>query len=464
MSLTVIGLGVNAGDISVAALEVVKNCQTVILRTENTQSAETLKNFGVSYQTLDYLYEKSKNFDTLTKNICKKIKELLKDGDVCYLVDGAVSEDNSASYLINKIKGVKVFAGVSKVGYAIAKSGLSGGNYSAYSAYSLNAFDKVILPLVIYDLDNVILASEWKLKLFSLVGEDVKVRLYAQNRQFLLPLYKIDEEDVYDYSTVLVIDDIALEKKQRFDYDDLFKIVKILRGEDGCPWDRAQTKKTICRSLIEECYELVDAVEKDSDEKICEEAGDVLLQTAFYANFLEEDASYDKSDVLSGICSKLITRHSHVFGNDVAKNPEDALTVWNKNKQTEKGYEDSTAYLDDVPKNFPAALRAEKVIKRAKYCGYPVGDKASLIKELQAVLKTLLDNDFQEVDLKRLIFTAIALIKSCDKSAEEVISNATRDFIEEFSKVENLIKNDGLVMKKLDEKQVEEYLNEVKKS
>ncbi len=459
MQLSIIGTGVKSGDISLNAYEKLKSGATVVLRTEKTASTRFLKENKIEYLTLDYLYEKSKNFDTLLNNIVNAVKTLLKENDVCYLVDGAVSEDSASARLIEKIKDVNIYEGVSKVGYIVSLSNLSGQNYTAVSAYSLDKFTKVSLPLVIYDLDNVLLASEWKLKLFSLVGEDVKVRLYARNRQFLLPMYEIDGIDGYDYSTVLVIDKTPLEDKERFDYDDLYEIVKRLRAPNGCPWDAKQTKETICRSLIEECYELVDAVKKGSDEKICEETGDVLLQTAFYINFLEEDLSYDKSDVLTGICSKLIMRHSHVFGSDKAANAEEALAVWNKNKQIEKGYESSTSYLDDVPKNLPAALRAEKVIKRAKYCNYSVGDKDKLIGGVTEVLDKISNNSAQKEDLKQLLFKIIALVKNLDESPEDLIASATYDFIDEFSKVESKIKSDGLHMKDLDIKGVEKYRN-----
>lgn len=464
MQLYIIGTGVNSGDISVNAFEKIKSGATVVLRTEKTNSVNFLKESGVNYITLDYLYEKSKNFDTLTKNLVSAVKELLKQNDVCYLVDGAVSEDSASAVLIKKIKNVTVYEGVSKVGYALSSLKISGESYTAVSAYSLAETTKINLPLAVYDLDNVLLASEWKLKLFSLVGEEVKVRLYARNQAFSMPLYEIDTLDDYDYSTVLVVEKSDLTNKERFDYDDLIEIVKRLRGDGGCPWDKKQTKSTICRSLIEECYELVDAVNKDSDEKICEETGDVLLQTAFYINFLEEELSYDKSDVLTGICSKLIMRHSHVFGNDKATNAEEALAVWNKNKQVEKGYESSTSYLDDVPKNFPASLRAEKVIKRASYCNYPVADKETLISEAKSVLDKFYDSKLNNEDLKRLLFYVIALVKAQGESPEDLIAAATFDFINEFSQVENKVKSDGLDMKNLSAKEVEKYRNEIKKS
>ncbi len=463
MQLNVIGLGVNEGDISLSAFNLIKNCPCVVLRTENTQSCKFLAKYGIEYTSLDYLYEKSKNFDTLTKNICKKIGELLKVSDVCYLVDGAVSEDNASALLIKKYKNVKVYEGVSKCGYALAVSGLSAMGCTAVSAYSINDFERFSLPLVVYDLDNPLLASEWKLKLSSLIGEEQKVRLYVDYRPNFLHLYEIDGQDNYDYSTVLVVEKVALDKKERFDYNDLLDIVKILRQEGGCPWDREQTRETISRSLIEECYELVDAVDRKSDDKICEETGDVLLQTAFYINFLEESFTYNASDVLSGICSKLISRHSHVFGSDKASSGEEALKVWNKNKQIEKQYSSCTAYLDDVPKNFPAALRAEKVIKRAQYCNYFDDDSVCLAR-IRKILDGVEEGTAVEKDLKELIFNVIALIKGKKMSAEGLISSATKEFITEFSNVEDLANKDGLDMKNLDPSRVEKYRHEVKKS
>ena len=121
MGLTIIGLGVNAGDISLNAFNHLKQAKTIVLRTESTLSASTLKSWGISYIALDYVYQKSKNFDSLTKNICKEVNALLKQGDVCYLVDGAVSEDTCAEKLLKRNKKAVVFEGVSKAAAAISR-------------------------------------------------------------------------------------------------------------------------------------------------------------------------------------------------------------------------------------------------------------------------------------------------------------------------------------------------------
>lgn len=456
--LNIIGLGVKKGDLSISAYEKIKQSNQVVLRTENTNSAQVLKELGINYQTLDHLYQKSKNFDTLTKNIVKSVKDLLKNGDVCYLVDGAVSEDFSSKFLLQKIKDVTIFEGVSKCSYYATMSGLSGSNYQAVSAYNLDGFSALSLPLIIYDLDNQILASEWKLKLFDFIGEEQKVRLYVDYQQFLMPLYEIDTLDNYNYSTVLVIDKVDLKDKTRFNYDDLIDMVKYLRSKNGCPWHWEQDKKSISKSIIEEGYELLDAINADDDAKICEETGDVLFVMAFYINFLEEDLYCTKNDLFTQICNKVKMRNSHVFGGENAKTSQDAIDLWLKNKQIEKHYQSGAAYLEDVPKNFPAAMRCQKVIKRANDYNYKI-DKTVSQNMVEDAITKIKSNTATKDDFESLIFACISLIKDYNLSAEDIITNATNNFIKKFSCVENAVKNDGKDIKNLTETELWKYRN-----
>ena len=146
------------------------------------------------------------------------------------------------------------------------------------------------------------------------------------------------------------------------------EILRILRGENGCPWDRVQTKESILKNLIEECYELVDAIKLDD-----EEIGDNFMQCSFHSLFAEERNAFTLSDIFTGVCTKLITRHTHIFGADKANNDEDALNVWEKNKEVEKNITSVTQNLKDVPTVFPALMRAQKVYKRA-YKGLKLKD------------------------------------------------------------------------------------------
>src|SRR3712207_5779670 len=126
-----------------------------------------------------------------------------------------------------------------------------------------------------------------------------------------IPLYELDRQEDIDYLTSIYI---PKDLKAATDFQDLLDIMETLRGENGCPWDREQDHKSLKRSLIEECYEAIDAIEKDDDENLVEELGDILLQVVFHAQIGKEDGFFNINDIIKGICEKLINRHPHVFG------------------------------------------------------------------------------------------------------------------------------------------------------
>lgn len=160
--------------------------------------------------------------------------------------------------------------------------------------------------------------------------------------------------------------------QESFTTDDLRTILKILRCENGCPWDREQTHKTIIKDLLEEAYEVVEAIEAESDEMLCEEIGDLLLQVVFHTTIAEEDTAFSYSDAVNGICRKMIERHPHVFGSVVAETSEKVLTNWEKIKAETKKQETLFDRLSAVPVTFPALMRAQKLIHRAEKGGEAV--------------------------------------------------------------------------------------------
>ncbi len=451
------GLGVKSGDLSVNAFNEIKSSDYVLLRTEKTASCAFLKENGIDYVALDYVYEKSKNFATLNKNLVKVVKDYLKKGCVAYLVDGAVSDDRCAKDLIKKVKGVEVFDGVSKIGDAIIKCGITTDSYTAVSAYSIKDFERFTFPLVIYDLDSKLLASEWKLRLFSIVGEEAKVSLYVDYQVTTIPLYAIDLEDGFDYSSVLIIKEQPLNIKERFDFYDLMNILRVLRGPNGCPWDKAQTIESIRKNLIEECYELIDAVDKKDDDKMKEETGDLLLQVAFNILFAEERGAYNADDVISALCYKLVFRHTHIFGGEKAADAESALNIWNKNKQKEKGYVSAYNYVDDVPKCLPSLLRTEKVVKRACVSNFDVYTDEQLTENIAEMLK---DKESLSANCGRLLFYLTYLIKRNGGSPEEKLADETKAFIRRIESVENSLKSMGIEMASADKELILKLYNE----
>lgn len=153
-------------------------------------------------------------------------------------------------------------------------------------------------------------------------------------------------------------------KDGRYTVYDLLRIVELLRGEGGCPWDRAQTHYTMEKPMIEEAYEVVDAIEKNNRDKMVEELGDVLLQVLFHSVIGSEDGEFDIDDVATRCTEKMILRHRHIFGDLKADCPDEALANWEQAKKEEKGFTTLYEELDDIPKCFPALMRAQKTAKK----------------------------------------------------------------------------------------------------
>jgi len=147
-------------------------------------------------------------------------------------------------------------------------------------------------------------------------------------------------------------------------FEEFLGLMDILLGENGCPWDKEQTHESLRQYLLEECYETIEAIDQRDPAALCEELGDVLLQVVFHAKLAEKSGTFSIADVLAGISHKLVSRHTHVFGEDNASNSDDVVKIWNANKAKEKPVSPSDS-MRAVPRALPALVRAGKVISRS---------------------------------------------------------------------------------------------------
>ena len=474
--ISVIGLGVEKGDVSKrgeeAILAAVKAGNTIVVRTANTKSYQTVVELGVPHVCLDFVYESSRNFATLAKNLAKAVAEY-GDGTV-YLVDGAATEDNSVKALQKRMRGkLEIIDGVSKVTAAVRLAQLDGCSYTAVSAYEL--FEKASagnlgLPLVVYDVDDRSLASDVKLLLGNLYGEEVQIKYILGDKTKKIPLYELDRQKTYDYTSAIAIEEIELLEKKRFTIEDLKEIIVRLRKPNGCPWDRVQTSDSIKMSVVEEAYELVDAIDQEDDDKILEETGDILLQAVFHAVLKEETGAFDLTDVLSGICHKLITRHTHVFGNDKAQDGGEALSVWEKNKMTEKHQVTYADSVNDVPKCFPAAMRAQKIGKRAAKAGMDFATAEGAAERLKAELVEFFeaykagDKAETEKELGDVLFAAVNVGRKAGCDCEKALKESAERFAKRFTKAEALALAEGKTVTELSEAEWDDYYVKAKNS
>ena len=461
--ISIVSLGVEPMDLSERARREILSGKKVIVKTGLTPPSESVRALGVPFETLDGIYTKSRNFDSLHKNLASAVLSAARTEDVVYCIDGSVAEDVSAQLLIKKYRNVSVFDGVSKSAAAFALAKVTGRNRTSVSAYDIASYARASLPLAVYDLDSDLVAGDVKLKLGDMLGDDTPCFFITRGKAKQIRLYEADRQKDYDAFTVLVIAELPLLEKQRFDFYDLEEVMERLRAPNGCPWDRAQTHESIRKNMIEEAYELVDAVDSRDDEKIIEEAGDVLMQAVFHALLGEERGAFNCNDVTSGVCRKLIFRHSHIFGKDSADDAEGALSVWESNKRKEKGQKTAGDSVADVPKGFPALLRAQKVGKRAAKSGYDFRDvdeaAGKVSEELAELLAAVKEGNARHISEETgdLLFSAVNVGRLAGADCEESLHDSTQKFVSRFLKTEELIIKDGKKMEQLSYEELWKY-------
>lgn len=236
---------------------------------------------------------------------------------------------------------------------------------------------------------------------------------------------------------------------KKYSFDDLMNIIRRLRAKDGCPWDREQTHESLKQCLIEEAYEVIEAINNQDYRNLCEELGDVLLQVVMHAAIAEEMKEFTIEDVISGECEKMINRHPHVFGNLEVKDSETVLSNWEDIKQKEKKYENISDSILNIPKSFPANIRAEKVQKKAAKAGLEfesydqvLGKVYEELEELKEARKIGHKSDIEE-EFGDLIFSIVNLSRFLHVNAENSLTNATNKFINRFVGVESFARQEG---------------------
>ena len=258
--------------------------------------------------------------------------------------------------------------------------------------------------------------------------------------------------------------------KKKFNIDDLLEIMRDLRKPGGCPWDREQDRHSIRNDFIEETYEAIDAIDRESTVDMCEELGDVLLQVVFHSQIEAEKNGFDFQDVCDGICKKLIERHPHVFGEISVKNSREVLENWDMIKQKSKHQTTFTDTLKSVPMSFPALMRADKVQKRAKKAGFDwdnVKDASKkLDEELEEFKEALLENDGTqaEVEFGDLLFSMVNVSRFMGINSEKALHAATDKFINRFEKTEIIAQKKGIDMKKSSLETLDRLWEEAKRS
>lgn len=230
--------------------------------------------------------------------------------------------------------------------------------------------------------------------------------------------------------------------ENKHNFSSLVRVMALLRSENGCPWDREQTHESIRANMIEETYEVIEAIDNQDAVLLREELGDALLQIVFHARISEEAGEFTIDDVIHDICAKLIHRHPHIFADVHADTSEEVLTNWEAIKTEEKQRIGLTGTLTSIPPALPALMRAQKMVKKSAKEGIDVSikDVLSGASDSLAKLTAAIENDDaigKEESLGRVLWQLSAIAQKCGLDGEKLLSDRCVNYIRDVNETEN---------------------------
>ncbi len=262
----------------------------------------------------------------------------------------------------------------------------------------------------------------------------------------------------------------SLLKKENFCFDDLVEIIEILRAPDGCPWDAEQTHKSIRRDLLEETYELVEAIDRDDPEMLREELGDVLLQVVFHSSLAESEGRFTVDGVCNDICKKLIIRHPHVFADVSVNGTENVLKNWDAIKKETKHQKSDTEVLRSITPALPALMRADKLGKKARKMGFDFDDAPEAMlkvrEEVAEVSEAIASGNQEDIheEFGDLLLSVVNAARLAGVDAEKALYDANEKFLTRFERVEALCVASGNSVTDTSRDKKEEFWLEAKKN
>ena len=251
-------------------------------------------------------------------------------------------------------------------------------------------------------------------------------------------------------------------------FDRLVDVVAMLRSDNGCPWDLAQTHESLKADLIEEAYELIEAIDAKVPKKICDELGDLLMQVMLHSQIATDRNEFGVDEVIENLTEKLVRRHPHVFGSVVATDENEVLENWEEIKRGEDGNKDRKSSLDGIPHSLPSLQRAEKIQKRASRAGFDWDQTEDVLPKLQEEIdeieESIRNDDITEIEMEigDLLFSVVNLCRFLNVQPEEALRKSTRKFADRFQRMETTLERTNKTFKDYDLSTLDQIWEQVK--
>lgn len=501
--ITIVGLGPGGSRyLTAEAKKVLQRSKEIYVRTSRHPVVGELPRH-LQVRSFDQVYEERDSFEEVYRTIARQVLELGQGPEgVVYAVPGhPLVAEESVRLILAEAKArnipVRLVAGLSFLEPVFAALGVDpfqrglqlldatalagvvqgdearamGDLYCRGDHTDCSALLRRILspqtPLLLCQLYSRKVASHVKLGLLELYPSEHQVALVqaagveGREQTTTLPLYELDRHEV-DHLTCVYVP--PLEPEQDLSsFETLRAIVSRLRGPTGCPWDREQTRESLKPYLVEESYEVLDAIDSGDPGKLAEELGDLLLQVVLHAQLASERDEFAMDEVIKGISAKLIRRHPHVFGHWTVSGSAEVVRNWEQIKRAEKGERRSA--ISGVPKHLPALAFAQVVQRRAARAGFDWPEPAGVLEKVREEIGELSasrNGEERKAELGDLLFALVNLARWLNVDAEEALRQANQRFLKRFHRMEERAAEKGQDFSKLGPEEQDRLWEEAK--
>jgi tetrapyrrole methylase family protein/MazG family protein len=481
---TIYVLGLGAGELEQLSLKMYKmiqQCSLLYVRTKEHPIVGELEKEGVQIASFDDVYEKHDQFHLVYEEIVHLLCEKVVSEDVFYAVPGhPLVAERTVELLLEK----------RNEGYRVV---IAGGNsfldpfFTALEIDPIEGFQLVDgtdmrveelqlrQHIVICQVYDQFVASEVKLALMERLPDEYEIYVvtaagttHQQVRK--VPLYELDHGMNVNNLTTLYIPPVREEGLLYQEFGTLRTVIAALRGPNGCPWDKEQTHQSLKPYLIEEAYEVLEAIDEKDDDHLVEELGDVLLQVMLHAQIGADEGWFTIDDVIRGVTEKMIRRHPHVFGDLSAESASDVNAIWGEIKKQENKGANVESILKDIPKSFPGLLMAYQIQKRAAKVGFdwkkasPIWEKIQEeIQEFKTEIEQQAPKEMASKELGDILFALVNIARFYQIDPEVAIMQTNQKFMNRFQYMEERIREKQVSIETLSLEELDHLWEEAKK-
>lgn len=467
----VVGLGPGSIDaLTLGAVNSIRSGRKNFLRTEKHPSVKYFIDNNIDYKSYDYLYEREEDFLAVYETIVDELKKESEiEGEINYYVPGnPMVAEKTVELLLEAGIEVEIVSGMSFIEPMIEIVGRDPVN--GLKIVDGAVFDSLMVDInidtIITQVYNRRILSEVKLILSEIYSDEHQVWLIHsagienEEETLKIPVFELDHSGEVGSLTSIYVPKIEKSIKKIYDFNDIMGIMRLLRASDGCPWDMEQTHESIRQSLIEEAYEVVDAIDSKDIDNLCEELGDLLLQVVFHSQIAYEEGEFNPIDITSSLANKLILRHPHVFSQKDVENSTEVVYNWNKIKYANRDITTLTEILKDLPR-LPALMLSFKVQDKAADVGFDWDDiqgpidkvKEEFHEVMEAVDLYGKEDERVEGEVGDLLFAVVNLSRFLNVNPEVALNRTINKFINRLEIMEVKSQEMG---KKLDDFNLQE--------